>query len=67
MQQEDGTFTDETDSRMPLRMDYTHGIAVGDIDGDGDEDLFMVNLAGDVDDSPSLLINDGDEFFTETW
>jgi hypothetical protein len=67
IQNSSGMLIDETISRLPIRMDYSHGIAIGDIEGDGDPDIYIVNITGGVNASPSLLINDGNGFFTEAW
>ena len=55
-----GHFTDETAQRLPQRADQTTGFAVGDIDGDRDLDLIVVNLGPDF-----VLINDGKGKFTD--
>jgi len=56
-----------TDASGPLRVattlfpvfsDYTHGAAIGDVDKDGDKDLFLANVCcGEK--GPYFLINDG--------
>ncbi len=55
-----GHFSDETAQRLPTRADQTTGFAVGDIDGDGDLDVIVVNLGPDF-----VLINDGNGRFRD--
>ena len=38
------------------------GVAVGDFDGDGDEDLFMTHLQGETN---TLYVNNGEGFFSD--
>jgi len=39
-----GGFTDVTAARMPVGSDATTGLALGDLDQDGDDDLFLANF-----------------------
>lgn len=55
-----GRFTDETTTRLPARTDQTQGMVPGDIDGDGDLDLIVVNIGQDF-----VLINDGNGHFSD--
>jgi Ca2+-binding RTX toxin-like protein len=50
-------------SRLPTAPDFTHSAAAGDIDGDGDVDLFVNNL-----NSPAayFLLNDGNANFEQS-
>ncbi len=50
-----GRFVDATaESGAAAHRGYGQGVAVGDVDGDGDEDLYVTNFGPDV-----LLVNDG--------
>ena len=55
-----GKFRDETDRSGLGFRGYCHGITVGDIDNDGDPDVFLSNYGGDA-----LFLNNGDGTFTE--
>jgi hypothetical protein len=62
----DGGFDDAT-ARLPQVSDYSHSATTGDIDGDGDVDIFV----GNGYDSPGhvlayMLMNDGSGNFTQT-
>jgi len=60
----EGKLRDATD-QLPQQSDYTHSASAGDIDGDGDIDIFLGNMfeattrAALPYDSPHFLINDG--------
>ncbi len=55
-----GFFTDETVARLPVASDQTGAMLPGDIDGDGDLDVIVLNRGQDF-----VLINDGAGFFTD--
>jgi len=56
----DGTFTNETTSRLPGSVRSTDYVKFADVDSDGDLDLFFANRDGN-----QLLINDGSGVFTD--
>lgn len=56
LQTADGRLVDRSSTRLPQRNEYTHGLAVGDIDGNGSLDVFM----GNYQPYPlRLLVNNG--------
>ena len=71
----DGTkFNDETPSRLPAREGCSNSAALGDVDGDGDIDILILNEGFEKDKNGQLtsevqrnrlLINDGSGFFTD--
>lgn len=63
-----GVFTDETAARLPQFVDMdTRKVTYGDIDGDGDLDLFLANVEFIVGKDPQnrILRNNGDGFFVD--
>ncbi len=55
-----GRFTDTTRSSGAGDRGYGMGVACGDVDNDGDVDLYVTNVGPNV-----LLTNDGDATFTD--
>jgi FG-GAP-like repeat len=54
-----GVFSDQTAARLPVANDQTGAMLPGDIDGDGDLDVLVLNRGQDV-----VLINDGSGVYT---
>ena len=59
-QQDDGTFLDVSEVAGVGDPGYGHGVAAGDIDNDGDLDLYVTNYGPDV-----LYRNEGNGSFVE--
>ena len=55
-----GFFSDETAARLPLRTDQSGGFAIGDLEGDGDLDVIVINRGPEY-----VLVNDGEGFFAD--
>ena len=55
-----GRFLDVTERSGLGFRGYCHGAIVGDIDNDGDQDVFLCNYGGDA-----LFLNNGDGTFTD--
>jgi hypothetical protein len=58
------TYVDATNSNLPAIIDFTHSAAAGDIDHDGDIDIYVGNLYGQGQVPPYFLINNGAGIFT---
>jgi hypothetical protein len=65
IQNDSGQLIDETEARLPQQQAFTHNVAVGDIDGDGDVDIYMCNVSGPSPVGPRIYVNDGEGFFVE--
>lgn len=59
-QQADGTFVDRTDSSGLGDPGYGQGVAIGDVDNDGDLDVYITNFGPDA-----FYSNNGDGTFRE--
>jgi len=58
---------DDASAGLPQQSDFTHTAAAGDIDGDGDIDIFVGNgYPAQAKILPYMLINDGKGNFTPT-
>ncbi|WNJ20557.1 T9SS type A sorting domain-containing protein [Pontibacter sp. G13] len=66
IQQSDGTFL-ETPLPASLANTETRKVVVGDVEGDGDLDIFLCNVGWNPQANPQdlLLINDGQGHFTD--
>ena len=58
-----GKLIDAT-GNLPQQMDFTHSAAFGDIEGDGDLDLYVGNLYGGDGSPPQVWVNDGSGVFS---
>jgi Concanavalin A-like lectin/glucanases superfamily/FG-GAP-like repeat len=65
IQRPGGTLSDETATRVPARLAFTHYVANADIDQDGDIDLYLCNIYSQDRVGPRFLINDGTGHFAE--
>jgi len=59
-----GKFINAT-SNLPQILDFTHGVTSGDVDSDGDIDLFVTQNGNNVNVPHYFLINDGKGRFTK--
>jgi VCBS repeat protein len=60
-----GVFSDAS-AQLPTNAELTLGIALGDVDGDGDLDAYLANGYGSPTSSQDrLLLNDGAGFFSD--
>ncbi|NET57033.1 MAG: DUF4347 domain-containing protein [Symploca sp. SIO2E6] len=58
-----GILVDFTDSGQELGSSYSHGVSLGDVDGDGDLDAFIANSASEAN---KVWFNNGDGTFTDS-
>jgi hypothetical protein len=61
---EDGRYFDAT-ANLPQQSDFTHDVSAGDLDGDGDVDLYVGNIWGMNKFPPYIALNDGYGKFTK--
>lgn len=57
----DSTFSNQTALRLPVVLDITQDIKLGDLDGDGDSDMVVAN-----EDGNKLYINNGSGYFSDS-
>jgi len=55
-----GVFVDASATNLPPTLDNTLSVSMGDVDGDGDIDVYVGNL-----NSQALYLNDGNGVFTD--
>ncbi|WP_184719657.1 FG-GAP-like repeat-containing protein [Caulobacter sp.] len=58
------TGTINATSRLPALTDFSHSATSGDIDGDGDIDIYVGNYNGGTEEASYVLFNDGAANFT---
>ena len=61
----DGKLVDAI-KNIPQLSDFTHSACAGDIDNDGDMDIYVGNIWGQNEINPYLLINDGTGVFARS-
>lgn len=60
-----GYFTDESAGRISQYGDHSLGVCIGDIDNDGDLDIFVANSSVAGTHSPRIYVNEGTGHFTD--
>ncbi len=60
-----GHFTDRTSSRIPIIINDSFGVDIGDVDLDGDVDIVVASQVLPSERPIQLLLNDGDGHFTD--
>jgi uncharacterized protein (TIGR03437 family) len=64
LQTADGRLEDVSATNLPQQITSTAGVACGDIDGDGDVDLYLANFIAEGNGPPQIYLNDGQGHFT---
>jgi Ca2+-binding RTX toxin-like protein len=59
-------YVNASATHLPQVRDFTHSATAGDIDRDGDQDLYVGNLFGQLRVGPYFLINNGLGVFTRS-
>lgn len=65
IQNDFGQLVDESETRIPQEIAFSHNTSTGDIDNDGDIDIYVGNWTGQTPIGPRFYINDGTGFFTD--
>jgi len=65
IQNDQGRLVNESKERLPQQKAFTHYIATGDIDNDGDIDIYMCNVGSATKIGGRFYINDREGYFQE--
>lgn len=66
LQTVNGTLNESGLTNLPALSDFSHHSAAGDIDRDGDMDIYVCNIFGQNNIGPYFLINNGAGVFTKS-
>jgi uncharacterized protein (TIGR03437 family) len=64
LQTAEGRLEDVTATNLPQQLTDTQRVACGDIDGDGDVDVYLANFIAASGPPPQIYLNDGQGHFT---